>query len=138
MEAYMLETLRNNGVSNQEVLTQIDKKDVNLWDTLDANFDFSELIKLAEKDHNEFKSIVLNGYQVKFVTFKGLQRLLELKFNKKEGNDYQLDDRGITGLQLDESQLVILKQMLSKNWNVQEEQSKSNVYFNKEISVGLI
>jgi len=138
MEAYMLETLRSNGVSNREILTQIDKKDVRLWGTLNANFDFRELITLAGKDQKAFKSIVINGYQVKFVTLKGLQRLLELKFNKKEGNDYELEDRGITGLQLDESQLSVLKQMLSKNWNVQEEQSENKAYYNKEVRVGLI
>lgn len=133
----MLETLRKNGVSNQEVLAQIDKKDVSSWDTLDSNFEFSALLKLAEKDPKEFKSIVLNGYKVKFVTFKGLQRLLELKFDKKEGNDYQLDDRGITGLQLDKSQLSVLKQILSKNWKVHVEESE-NVELTKEVNIGLI
>lgn len=135
MEAYLLETLRINGVSNQEILAQMEREDVSPWEELEANFDFNELVKLADQNMEAFKSIVLNGYQVKFVTFKGVQRLIQLKFGKVAEQDYQLTDKGVTGLQLDTSQLSILKQMLSENWVVYEEQSKDSDQFEIRIEL---
>lgn len=134
----MLETIRSNGVSNKEILTQIEQRNVSQWKALNANFDFNDLVKLANQNKDAFKSIVLNGYEVKFVTFKGVQRLLQLKFNKVEEQDYRLIDKGIAGLRLDASQLFKLKQMLSQNWVVHEKPSKDSDYLSKEIRIELV
>ena len=48
--AYMIETLRNNGISDQELLHQIGKRDVAPWDRLNSRFDFNELVKFADQD----------------------------------------------------------------------------------------
>lgn len=134
----MLETLRSNGLSNQEILTQIEQRSISQLEALNAKFDFNDLVKLANQNKDAFKSIVLNGYEVKFVTFKGMQRLLLLKFNKVEEQDYRLLDKGITGLWLDLSQLSNLKQMLSQNWVVHEEPSKDSDHLSKEIRIELV
>lgn len=119
MEAYMIETLRSNGLTDQEILTQIEKKDISPWENLHTKFDFNDLIKLAEQNHKEFEAIILNGYQVKFVTFNGLKTLLKLKFNLLEEQDYQLTEKGITDLKITGKQLTKIKQVLSENWVIE-------------------
>ncbi|ASN03587.1 hypothetical protein [Virgibacillus necropolis] len=136
MEAYMLETLRSNGVSDQELINQIAKSDASPWQALSSQFDFNQLIKIAEQDPNAFKSIVLDGYKVKFVTFKGIQTLLKLKFNKLQGHDYQLTEKSITDLKISEKQLFQLRQILSKNWIIHET-SPENSNLSKEIRIEL-
>ena len=75
MDAYMLETLRSKGVTNQELL---ESKDSNAWNEFHPSFDFNDLLDLMEKDPAAFQTIVEDGYQVKFVTLNGL-KLSEVK-----------------------------------------------------------
>ncbi|MBO1005786.1 hypothetical protein [Pseudogracilibacillus auburnensis] len=111
--AYMIETLRHNGVSNQELIEQIEKKDVSPWKVFNSNFDFNELVNLSKKD--DFTSIIQDGYTIKFVTIRGLQNLLRLKFDLLQERDYDLTENGIAGLTMDQQQFATLKQMLSPN-----------------------
>lgn len=123
--AYMIETLRSNSVSNQVLLEQVEKKDVSVWEGIHSPFDFNELVKLADEDNDFFRSIIEDGYQVKFVTINGLQRLLELKFGKLPDRDFTLNENGIDHLQMNEEQLLLLKQILSNNWLVSETLSEN-------------
>ncbi|THE09375.1 hypothetical protein E1I69_22600 [Bacillus timonensis] len=116
MDAYMIETLRSNGISNNEILAQIEQGNVDGWQDLHEHFDFNELLKLAEQDIRSFRSILLEGYKVKYVTFKGLQNLIKLRFGKVKDKDYQLTETSIENLKLNEDQALTLKQMISQNW----------------------
>ncbi|MFD2760275.1 hypothetical protein [Lentibacillus juripiscarius] len=138
MEAYMIETLRSNGISDDELLTQINRKDISPWKDLSTQFDFSELIKLSEQDEEAFKSIIMDGYKIKFVTFKGLQNLLKLKFNMIQEKDYTLTDKGLTGLTMNDEQLNMLRQMLSSNWSIDETSTENSDHLSKELKVELI
>ena len=118
--AYMIETIRSNGVSDQEMLTQIKTGDVSPWREFNSNFDFNELVTLAEKDPSQFASIILDGYGAKFLTLPGLKNLLRLKFDIIESRDYQLTEKGITDLKVENQQLAKIKLFISKNWTIQE------------------
>ncbi|WP_010283142.1 hypothetical protein [Bacillus timonensis] len=116
MDAYMIETLRSNGISNQEILAGIKEGNVDVWQNLHEHFDFKELLKLAEHDIEDFQSILLDGYKVKYVTFKGLQNLIKFRFGIEADKDYQLTETSIENLKLTEEQANTLKQMISQNW----------------------
>jgi len=120
MEAYMIETLRVNGITNEEIIAGVKAKDVSGWKQISEKFDFEQLVALAEKDLAAFEKIINDGYTVKFVTVGGLERLLSLKFGKEAGKDYQQQQTGATGLNLVESALNELKQVLSLNWKVED------------------
>ena len=117
---YKIETVRSKGVSNEELLAKIETGDVSSWSEYNSNFDFNELVELYNNNPEEFKSIVENGYAVKFVTLPGLKNLLKLKYGMLEERDYQPTETGISGLQVDEDQYAAIKQMLSKNWKIEE------------------
>lgn len=119
MEAYLIETVRASGVTNEELVEQVSKKDVTAWENLNENWDYTTLIDLQEKHPDAFKSIIQDGYQVKFITINGLKNLLRLKFNITE-EEYELTAHGIEDLSVDEDTLSKIKLMLSPNWKVHE------------------
>jgi hypothetical protein len=121
-EAYIIETLRTNGISNEEIINKVKNKDVSSWEKFEPEFDFYDLVRMDEEDAEKLEHVLTNGYQVKFVTFKGLRNLIKLHFDKKEEKDFQVIEKGIAGLVLDREQLERLKQMLSMNWHVTEKQ----------------
>lgn len=116
--AIMIETLRHNGISNQELIKKVAAKNVSEWESFNPDFDFHMLISLFED--SDFTSIIHDGYQIKFVTINGLQNLLRLKFNLLKDVDYNLIENGISGLTLDQQQFAIFKQMLSTNCTILE------------------
>ncbi|MBO0993407.1 hypothetical protein [Bacillus sp. SD088] len=136
--AYMIETLRSQGISDAEILNHIKRKDVTPWVHINERFDFNELIELADQDQEAFTSIIKDGYQIKFITIRGLQTLLKLKFQLIEGRDYQLTNKGIKKLHIKKDAWLQLKSLLSKNCLVQEEPlEESSTYRNVKIELGV-
>ncbi|MEI4769090.1 hypothetical protein WAX74_05370 [Psychrobacillus sp. FJAT-51614] len=125
MDAILIEILRSNGVSNNEILQQLERKDIQSWETDYPNNNFHSLFSLFEEDKNKFESILQEGYTVKFVTRNGLKNLLKLKYQKIDERDFELLENGIKHLEIDEQQLSSLKQLLSINWVIQEDTNKT-------------
>lgn len=135
MDAYLIETLRSNGVSNDELLNQIGLQDISPWEKVKPNFDFTGLLNLYEQDPKAFASILFDGYTVKFITMNGLQNLLEMKFDKIKERDFQLTDKGVSYLNIDEDIYPVLKQMLSKNWIIHELSEHDSSHSMKDIHI---
>ena len=134
----MLTWLKHFAITTYQMmicLLDLKKKDFAFFERINSNFDFNELVKLHKKDPITFKSILLDGYTVKFITLKGLQNLLKLKFDKIDERDYKLLDNGISHLTIDETSYPILKQMLSKNWTVQTLSGQDSNQSTKLISI---
>ncbi|WP_339228469.1 hypothetical protein NSQ77_01635 [Oceanobacillus sp. FSL K6-2867] len=130
MDAFIIETLRKNGVSNQEIIQHVERKDVARFRTYHASFDFNELIQLEERlGTAEFQKVLSEGYSIKFVTYNGLKNLLFLKFDKIEDRDYELGDDGFSQLRLDEDQGEQLEKMLSGNWKIEFMGKEKNCVF---------
>jgi len=134
MDAYLIETLRSNGMSNEEIVSEVAAGNVESLQKFHDRFDFNELFTLANKDLEKFKRILDRGYQIKFVTFNGLKNLLQIRFGKEQERDYVLQEKGIKKLVLDQEQLKSVKQMLSKNWILEEmEKSEAGVIVSIEL-----
>ena len=133
MDAIMIETVRSNGISNEELIEKALNKDVDDLKNLSTDFDFERLIELAENEEI-FKSIIHDGYQVSFVTRNGLKNLLKLKFQITEG-DYEQIENGYLNLEIHEDTLDSIRELISANWKIREiERHGSNVKVN--ITVG--
>ncbi|MDW0116225.1 hypothetical protein QTL97_04715 [Sporosarcina thermotolerans] len=137
MEAYMIETIRSNGISNQELLTQLEKENKSAWESINKNYNYDDLIALYNQDKSAFKSILTDGYKVKFITIRGLQSLLEMKFKKIAEEDYTLTDKGMEQLKVTKTELTTLNQILSKNWTIEESPTDLGNDQLKEISIQL-
>ncbi|MEI3612380.1 hypothetical protein [Pseudogracilibacillus sp. SO30301A] len=120
MEAYLIETARKAGVSNEEMLSKAEQQDLESLNNLHENFDFTELYPLVGKEGNVFKEILEEGYKIKFLTFPGLVNLLKLKFDKVKDKDFIVEEFSIKELQLTELEIENLKTWISTNWKVEE------------------
>lgn len=119
MEAYAIETLRGNGISNDKIIKNIKANDLEEFKAVKENMDFDALVELSK--NADFESIVNDGYKVKFLTFNGLKNLIKMKFGKFADEDYQVDEFVISGLELDENQQKDLENILSANWTLSSE-----------------
>lgn len=133
MDAIMIETVRSNGISNEELIGKALNKEVDDLESLSTDFDFERLVELAENEEI-FKSIIHDGYQVSFVTRNGLKNLLKLKFQITEG-DYEQIENGYLNLEIHEDTLDSIRELISANWKIREiERNDSKVKVN--ITVG--
>ncbi|WP_342513161.1 hypothetical protein MKY34_21595 [Sporosarcina sp. FSL K6-1522] len=135
MDAYLIETLRSNGISNADLLAQLANNTTESWTAIDDTFDSAALLTLYTQDPSAFSAILADGYNVKFMTINGLRNLLRMRFDKVETRDYQLTDSGIIQLTFDMQQLPTLQQMLSKNWAIQETPHQDSSHSTIQISI---
>lgn len=125
MDAYAIENLRSYGYNNDQILSKVQKKDIEEFKKVKENLDFSLLIDMDESVG--LKTLLEDGYKVKFLTFNGLKNLIKLKFGKIAEEDYQVDEFKLSGLKLDENQALDLGNALSSNWQMIEEQGAYKV-----------
>lgn len=121
MEFYQLESLRGANYSDEQITKTLASGDVSDWRKAFPTYDFTELLALFTADEAQFQSVLEDGYQIKFITFPGLRRILEMKFHQIADIDYVVEEHHVTGLQLSADEVDQLKQMLSNNWQVNEE-----------------
>lgn len=138
MDAYMIEALRSNGISNEEIVAHLEKKDTSNWENIKPTFDFNELIKLFEQDTNGFKSALVDGYTVKFLTMNGLKSLLKMKFNKVAEKDYETSETGIHHLEIETKSFPDLQQILSINWIIEEHRDTDNDSSKKIVNIQIV
>lgn len=119
-DAYIIETLRSNKVSNQEIIEKVESNNTMTWQEVNIYIDGERLVQLAKEV--SLRSVIEDGYKVKFVTLKGLMNLLKLKFDKVEEMDYELTTYGIAKLCVDDNELIAIQNMLSRNWIVESEE----------------
>lgn len=138
MDAYMIETLRSSGISNEEIVMLFEKKDISSLDHISPKFNFNNLLKLYEHDKDTFKSVLQDGYTVKFLTMNGLKNLLQMKFNKVAEQDYQISDTGILNLEIDVQSIPALEQLLSINWVIKEHTDTNNNLSTKIVDIQIV
>lgn len=115
MEAYLIEHLRQANIADDIIKERVKAKEAASFAYVHDTFDFTLLHELAD----EIDAILDEGYEVRFLTFKGLYSLLELKFNKEKDVDYDVEEFTISRLQLTEAEITTLKQLVSANWEIE-------------------
>lgn len=117
MEAYLIEALKGAGIADEVILEKVRSQDLHeMTEGFEARLDFDLLYGIEEK----LSSVLRDGYQVKFLTFPGLQRLLEMKLDKKETDDYIVDGFTVKGLRLTEEEGQVVRTFLANNWNMEQ------------------
>lgn len=119
MEFYQLEAIRRAGHADADILHTLESGNIRDWKEQVGTFDFAELQALYEADGQAFENMLKEGYQMKFLTFPGLQRLLEMKFDRIADMDFDVKENYITNLQLSAAERERLRQILSANWKIE-------------------
>ncbi len=133
METYIIETLRNDGVTNSELL-ELNEASIKRWSEKYESFDFT-LLETLSNNQKAFHSIVEDGYTIKFLTLNGLVNVLRLKFAKHPEYDFVTLEQGIGNLQLTEDEKSILMQLLSPNWTITSTDNKGQISIQPTVQV---
>jgi len=116
MDAYVIEILRSNGVTNEEIIKATEEKQLENFKEINENFDYTSLYPLKE----DLRPILEKGYQVKFLTMPGLMNLLKMKHNKEKEKDYELQETSLINLSLTREEREAIEKWLSPNWIIEE------------------
>lgn len=124
MEAYLIETLRSAGISEEEILSKFHSRKLEDFQHIREDFDFTLLYPLSDRGDDVLEVILQEGYEIKFLTIHGLINMLQLKFHKVEDEDYERNDFVLSKLLLNDEETRILQQLLSPNWQMEKEQNE--------------
>lgn len=123
MEAYLIETLRHKGLTNDAILKHVHEKRVDELQKYHDSFDFTGLYAL--EDH--LATILQEGYQIKFLTMPGLINLLRMKYNKELEKDYIAKETSLENLTLTTEEKSDLENWLAANWQLVENEEKFSI-----------
>jgi len=115
MDAYIIETLRSNGVTKEEMVQAVKTKNVDQFKEINEHFDYTGLYELED-----LGDLLENGYQVKFLTLPGLTNLLKMRFQKEKDQDYVQEGNSLKGLSLSNQEKEAIEKWLSPNWALRQ------------------
>lgn len=118
MDAYVIETIRSKGISNEEIISKTKNEAVTDFEKFHDSFDFTILYELFSR--GVLEEVLENGYKVTFLTFPGLINLLKLKFEKVENIDFIVNEYMISKLILNKKEEQDLRTFLSVNWLIEQ------------------
>ncbi|AKF92974.1 hypothetical protein [Brevibacillus laterosporus] len=125
-EALMIEVLRAEGVTDEELLDALKKEDISDFQQCSDDFDFSHLLDFSRQNWNELEQAVREGYQIKFNTINGIKYLIFVRLNQVADRDYQNKGDYLSEIKLKEAEVIWLQSVLSKNWTVVEQKQDQN------------
>ncbi|WP_054767741.1 hypothetical protein [Lysinibacillus parviboronicapiens] len=132
MQAYELDKLSKLGLTDEEIIRTLQSGDVSAWQEKIPQFEFHETTALFQEGKHLFLGALHGNYRVKYVTLPGIQRLLQLRFQLEEGEDYQLLETGIQYLSCNEEIVTKLQNLLSANWHLTKQEDGTYSIFVKQ------
>ncbi len=133
MQAYELDKLSKLDLTDEEIVRTLQSGDVTAWQEKVPQFEFHETQTLFQEGEHVFLDALHGNYRVKYVTLPGIQRLLQLRFQLEEGDDYQLLETGIQYLSCNEEIVTKLQHMLSANWHLSKHDDGTYSIFVKSL-----
>lgn len=115
-DALLLESLRSHGWSDEELLHRVTGGDLPA-DESKYEFDYGQLAALADEQPELFRRAVLDGYQIKYNTIRGIRSWIdvalgiEAKLELAEGHE-------AVEAELTETEYNRLQGVLSYGWQI--------------------
>lgn len=120
-----LEIARAGGLSGEALIDAIHRKET---DTLKAlgpeRLPWDILIEYGEQNKDELEQAILDGYEFKFLTVRGLIHYLLYRFGLKEQEDYEASEGALEGLRLSRSSIAVLQATIPAFWQISEIEPK--------------
>lgn len=120
LQAYELLALQQE-LTDEEILHDVKTKKTSDWQALISDWPMEELTKLAA-DEAAFERALAGDYTIFYITLPGLTNLLTQRFGLVKDSDFKVTDTAITHLRLTEQQQQQIAQMLSSNWQMQQQE----------------
>jgi uncharacterized protein (DUF111 family) len=128
--AIMIEELRKQGVSNNEMISLLHKREPKNFDEYGKGFpDWDSFIAFYEKNQEQAVKAIEEGYCLTFLTKGSLQTLLRIKFDLQPESDYQVHEKYLDEIEMTTENFNLVKSLLAPNWIINKE------FFNQEKDV---
>src|SRR5699024_2637227 len=123
MEAYLIEHLRQASIADDTIKERVKAKEAASFAYVHDTFDFTLLHELAD----EIDAILDEGYEGRFLTFKALYSLLELKVTKEKDEDYDAEEFTMARLHETEAEITTYKLFVSANWEAESKEDGGTI-----------
>lgn len=117
-DALLLESLRSQGWSNEELLHRVTGGDVPV-DESKYEFDYGQLAALANEQPELFRRAVLDGYQIKYNTIRGIRSWIDVALGIEAKLELEEGQEAVEA-ELTETEHSRLEDVLSYGWGVTE------------------
>jgi len=113
----LLERAKGYGFSESRLLAILNQRDHTAFpNEHNEQISWNVLFDYAAEHRFPIARALREGYTFKFITIRGLKRLLAFKFNRHPGTDYVEEEGKITGLTLTRFETDALRSLLSPQW----------------------
>ncbi|WP_028550132.1 hypothetical protein [Paenibacillus sp. UNC451MF] len=114
-----LEIARAGGLSDEALISVIHRKDTAALQQLGPEqLTWDILTQYGEENREELKQAILDGYEFKFLTVRGLIHYISYRFGLKEQVDYQAVEGALEGLKLTRSNVALLQATIPAFWQI--------------------
>ncbi|MEK4848645.1 hypothetical protein NST04_01970 [Paenibacillus sp. FSL H7-0756] len=115
-DALLLESLRALSGSDEELLRRVSEGDLPA-DESKYEFDYGQLSVLAEEQPEGFRQAVLEGYQIKYNTIRGIRSWIEVALGIEARLELEEGQEAVE-VELTEAERGRLEDVLSYGWAV--------------------
>ncbi|WP_340020897.1 hypothetical protein MHI24_17955 [Paenibacillus sp. FSL K6-1096] len=115
-DALLLESLRSQGWSDQELLHRVTGEDLPV-DESKYEFDYGQLAALANEQPELFRRAVLDGYQIKYNTIRGIRSWIDVALNIEARLELEEGHEAVEA-ELTEAEYSRLQGVLSYGWQI--------------------
>ncbi|URJ60641.1 hypothetical protein [Paenibacillus polymyxa] len=117
-DALLLESLRSLGWPQEELIRRVQQNE--LPTNGPADFDYTELVTgLASQEPEVFTSAVVDGYQIKYNTIRGIRSWIAVAFGREPELSLEEGSEAVTS-ELTKAEYDRLERVLSLGWFIQE------------------
>lgn len=115
-DALLLESLRSQGWSDGELLHRVTGGDLPV-DESKYEFDYGQLAALADEQPELFRRAVLDGYQIKYNTIRGIRSWIDVALGIEAKLELE-EGREAVEAELTEDEYNRLQAVLSFGWQI--------------------
>lgn len=115
-DALLLESLRSQGWSDQDLLHRVTAGDLPV-DESKYEFDYGQLAALADEQPELFRRAVLDGYQIKYNTIRGIRSWIDVALGIEAKLELE-EGREAVEAELTEDEYSRLQGVLSFGWQI--------------------
>lgn len=117
--ALMLEMLRANGFSGQEIINLLEEGDAKFLERFGEGIpSWKVMVDYYVNNREKCRDALTIGYEISFLTKGALKSLLSIKFGLKESVDFIDTGEFLDQVKITDENLQALQEMISMNWTI--------------------
>lgn len=129
--AIMIEQVKSKGTNEERILQALQKREIALFELAGKGLpNWETLIQYYDENPEKVEKIIRDDYTITFLTKGTLKRLLFIKYQLKEGVDFEDKGESLQMITLLNTDFSVFSTILADNWEIdKKEQNGQYVSF---------